>query len=518
MQSRIAGMSRAIRSWCIARTPTIEDAEDLAQDILLEMLQALPNLREPEAFYGFMWTVAGNVYRQWCRKRARHPETLPKEASAAFAWPEELPEEVYLLRRELSLLTRRYRQSAVLYYIDGLSVREIAEQLKVTQSMVKYLLFRTRIKLKEGMSMERNVGMQSYQPKQLDLRYWGHATNRYSGAADTLVRQNILFACYNDELTAEEVSLAIGVALPYIEDDLNTLEGYGLLVREGKRYRTNLIIFTDEFHKDVERRAQEGRRRIAELVKRCIAEKGAGWRSLGFVRADMNDAAFVWHASTILLYQAVIEKVQGSIRLELPLDKFGVPCMIWGVEEQGAAWVRDFAFGACQMDNETGDRVQFMDFPINGEMAHWRFSRNQAYAFVFLDIARGCTAHLSDNDRTLAADMVRQGYVHSADGSLSVRCPVYTSSQYDALRALIDPETDAIAEAARQLLDTVTQVLDEHVPSHLRKNASRAAYFRLFEEGISAPMALLWAERFLPDASAADVMPTTYVRLCDQRV
>ena len=56
---RIAEMSRAIRAWCIARTPTIQDAEDLSQDVLLAMLEAAPNLRDEGAFYGFMWAWRG---------------------------------------------------------------------------------------------------------------------------------------------------------------------------------------------------------------------------------------------------------------------------------------------------------------------------------------------------------------------------------------------------------------------------------------------------------------------------
>ena len=52
--------------------------------------------------------------------------------------------------------------------------------------------------------MERNYGVQSYHPRKLDLRYWGEGPNHYYGAAGTLLKQNILFACYNDALTAEQ--------------------------------------------------------------------------------------------------------------------------------------------------------------------------------------------------------------------------------------------------------------------------------------------------------------------------
>ena len=109
---RIAEMSRAIRAWCIARTPTIQDAEDLPQDVLLAMLEAAPNLRDEGAFYGFMWGVAGNVYRQWAKRKARRKECELTEAVCEPVFPEDAPEDVALLRRELTLLSRRYREMA----------------------------------------------------------------------------------------------------------------------------------------------------------------------------------------------------------------------------------------------------------------------------------------------------------------------------------------------------------------------------------------------------------------------
>jgi len=59
-------------SYCRARTGSKEEAEDLSQDIILELLKTRENLRDDKAFYGFMWAVAGNVYKNWCKKRAKN--------------------------------------------------------------------------------------------------------------------------------------------------------------------------------------------------------------------------------------------------------------------------------------------------------------------------------------------------------------------------------------------------------------------------------------------------------------
>lgn len=61
-------ISKTIFSYCRAKTSSREDAEDLAQDIILELIKSSDSLRSDDAFYGFMWAVAGNVYKQWYRK------------------------------------------------------------------------------------------------------------------------------------------------------------------------------------------------------------------------------------------------------------------------------------------------------------------------------------------------------------------------------------------------------------------------------------------------------------------
>lgn len=123
MRERIAEASRTIFSYCMARTPNREEAEDLCQDILCELVGSSSRLRDEGAFYAFMWAVAGNVYKQWCRKRVKNrtcplPENLAEVPAAA-----EDNDDIYLLRRELSLLSEKYRRATVLYYLGAQALR-----------------------------------------------------------------------------------------------------------------------------------------------------------------------------------------------------------------------------------------------------------------------------------------------------------------------------------------------------------------------------------------------------------
>ena len=130
---KITDAAKSILSYCTARTTTQTDAEDLAQDIILELYKSIGNLKNDAAFYGFMWSVAGNVYKKWCRKKAGKSECelTDNVVENAAEIEEEDESDVYLLRRELTLLSEKYRRAVVLYYIDEKSCSEISKILSV---------------------------------------------------------------------------------------------------------------------------------------------------------------------------------------------------------------------------------------------------------------------------------------------------------------------------------------------------------------------------------------------------
>ena len=511
-EERIAAMSRTVYAWCAARTAAAADAEDLSQEVLLAMLRAAPNLRDERAFYGFMWSVAGNVYKRWLRKR--HTETILTDTLPDAADPfaaVEAGEDICLLRRELMLLTSQCRRATVLYYVQGMKTAEVAAVLGVSVSMVKYLLFKARNTIREGIDMERNYGEQSYHPRRMDLRYWGHGPNHYYGMADTLLRQNILLACYNDALTAEQIALTVGVGLPYMEDDLAQLHEVDLLKKEGPRYRTNIIIFTEDYNREAAALVAPEVQSIAEAVKACVASAEQAVRRIGFTGCGMNEAAFRWQLTALLLSKAVIGEAGNKAAPKLPLDKWGVPCVCWGVEQNPHAPEDPFAFGHCGCNIPGGDLVQCMDFPVNGEMVHHALNK-MAWVNVFLRIARGGEIQ-AENDEAIAAELVRVGYVQRREDGLHVHCPVMTQIQYEALLMLLNPAVQEIAGIALRIRDKEAALLGDYVPEHLQDAAADMAYFRLFESAISQPVAQLYAEGFLSPAKNANLLPTTYVVL-----
>lgn len=65
LDTKIEEIAKVLLSYCAARTSNHFEAEDLAHDIILEIYKSADHIRNADAVYGFMWAVAGNVYKQW---------------------------------------------------------------------------------------------------------------------------------------------------------------------------------------------------------------------------------------------------------------------------------------------------------------------------------------------------------------------------------------------------------------------------------------------------------------------
>ena len=502
LDMKIPDIAKAILSYCVARTSNHFEAEDLAQDILLEIYKSAANIRNADAFYGFMWAVAGNVYKQWCKNKSKNKECELTDNLIDIAETfDDDNSELYLLRRELTLLSEKYRKAVVLYYIENKSCSEISKHLSISESMVKYLLFKSRQILKEGINMERNYGQQSYNPKELSILYWGNGKNTYNAVYENKISQNILYACYNDKLTAEEISLELGIALPYIEDIIKQLVECDALCIEGRKYYTNIVIFTVECAVEVANKTRVFRNRIVESLSEIITNENLS-----------NSEA--WLTACCILYKAIFENLQSKIKIELPENKFGENCIVWAVEKSlDSMRNKGFDFGVSNTENENGDRVQFFDFSINGEMVHHSFYSSRSLINVFIDIAKGKNDFDNELEKVIVAELVKKGYVLNDSGKLTVNVPVFTSNEFESFINKFNSVVESVEENANSIMKEASKIIKNYIPTHLKSQAFQMAYFRIFEDAISIPVGSLVENKVLFPYNGNSILPTTYIIL-----
>lgn len=130
------------------RTGDVERAADIAQETYLKLAAVKPESGIIENRRAYIYRVAGNLAIDQIRRNGRETVWLAdQEPDEAIADPAPSPERVAIGRdtlrcfdEALNSLPPKARLALLMFRVDGLSHAEIADRLKVSQSMVaKYL-------------------------------------------------------------------------------------------------------------------------------------------------------------------------------------------------------------------------------------------------------------------------------------------------------------------------------------------------------------------------------------------
>ena len=243
--------------FCLKKTGNNIEAEDLTQDIALQIITALNKNMIPMSFSAWIWQIARNRYSVWAKEKHNRNESVTGSDIGDYEIEDESEnildemihtEQMALLRRELAFIKSDYRNIVVAYYIENKSVRDIASFLSISISAVQQRLHRARIILKEGMNMAREFGKLSYNPE--NIAFWVNGLHGANGEPGIYVSRslskNIMLAAYRTPATAEELAMEVGVALPYMEEELSTLVNATLMKKNGNKYETNIFIVSAE--------------------------------------------------------------------------------------------------------------------------------------------------------------------------------------------------------------------------------------------------------------------------------
>jgi RNA polymerase sigma-70 factor (ECF subfamily) len=144
------------------RTRSRMDAEDIEQDVFLQAYKSLSSLKDVGKFRSWLFTIAVNRVRDFLRKRRLLAffgiSASEEESESPELQVDREPNALDQLMRqefwsEVQRLSNRFssaeREVFFLRFVDELSIREIAEVLKKSESAVKTHLYRALKKFKD---------------------------------------------------------------------------------------------------------------------------------------------------------------------------------------------------------------------------------------------------------------------------------------------------------------------------------------------------------------------------------
>ena len=483
LEKLITENMKAIFGFALTRLNNVNEAEYLASDIIYEIVRSAPNLKDENRFYGFMWKIAENTYINYLRKKSKNTnrtteldETI---ADTSYSVIDGLikKEDLNLLRRELSLLSKQYRDVTVLYYIEDLSCAETAEKLNISTEMVKYYLFRARKIIRGGMKMERLYGEKSYRPNIFEIDFWGTKAGddrEYEDFQKRKIKGNILLAAYYNPVTLQEISMELGVSLPYLEDEAALLIDRQYLVCKNGKYLANIPIFTLDCTKTIDGKLRELTEATAEKFISAADEF-----TERFGDRFANENLMRWQKVLMCLHFSLINTEDDLAKNYGELPKDGPYSLVNGGGGNGIIWGRSKE--SVQRD-EVPDGIQGI---YNGCPAE--DGRGSVIAMNFKQILNAqhfqpnmidptvCTAvNCFDYQPAKWKELLeKSGYTASGKANF----PVYSTEEYNTLPNILSECIDIVSELNRKTSEIAAAITADLAPAHIRKTAEYVGAF-----------------------------------------
>lgn len=244
---------KPVFGFALKKCKSIEDAEDLSQDIMAKVYVALIKRDDIEDVSKFVWSIAHNSLSNYYRDNNHsftgvpidevvnclHDETPPAESSLIEQ------EEISKLYSEIAYLSKLQRRIVIMYYYENKKQEQIAKELNIPVGTVKWHLFEAKKELKRGMEIMREPSKLKFNPKRFDMCSFsgkigtkGDISNFFRSA----ISQNIVYTVRNEAKSINEIADELGVSPVYVESEAEYLEEYGFLLKQKDKYLCNILI------------------------------------------------------------------------------------------------------------------------------------------------------------------------------------------------------------------------------------------------------------------------------------
>ena len=499
-----------VYGYAVNHTFSREEADELSQEILFTAVRELPKLKDDSKFELWLWGIASNVTKTFRRYMGKQRAMYSYDTLESFPYEEEQKnesEELYdALRTRIAMLSELYRSIIILFYYDGLSIKQISEKLHIPEGTVTWRLSEARKKLKKECTEMNETALN---PVKLMIRINGEGNYKdpispfpYVYISDAL-SQNILYYCYETPKTVEALAKLCGVPAYYIEDCLGNLMKREAVSEVSKgKYRTDFIIYSNET------------REYAEKAKGIFAPDVEDFVSSMKILADAAERLGIYTAGKpkeelIYLY--------GILAMEHLSEKYNpIKWVERPVRYDGCRWsYHAYLMNGNQNPIRGLGREESSNLGSRGTYKHisYHFGGFSYREMMFdneINICEDILLGRKINDTDSATSAIAKGFISKKEnGKLFVTVPAFTKEQKQQLDLLADTafqsSIDEYSDGVRKYVHGYQKLF----PEHLKEDVARACNYMFLtlyathicdmakEKGLLTPP---------PDGSICDVL------------
>lgn len=492
--------------FCYKRLNNPSDAEDLAQDILLEAFKAIRSGKVIYSFNSYFWKLAHNRYAALINRRNKLPTTIPLESTAVieqFDYDTMLDglifdETAKEIHYAISRLSRLHREVLIEYYLKGNKIENIAENLNVPVGTIKRRLFDAKHTVKERICSMPKISFLSYAPSEIEI--WHRGRLDFPPLADDLLTRQLVVCCANEAKTVAQLSEELSVAPVYIEDKIAQLISADLMketVRD--RYITDFIIvhknsviaMLEELDKLWAVVGDFMGKKIAELWKEI---SGLDFYGVQFGREYLNWVLFYLAAGSF--GQKLIEKWQTTDNFK-SYSGYSKPFRVMGQVTYADEKMYDYEphsvyWWSHWSKIETLDQCKFMYANAYNEKP---FDKDRSYFIDGFSIPLIIRLTVSPNpilkpkEEEQLAFFIEKGIVKKTSNGYEPQLMIISTNKYKQLQNIFDREFADIAEHYAEL---APKIIDKFLLSEIRGDLLEQYYNYLAQIFLEPTTHMLW--------------------------
>jgi RNA polymerase sigma factor, sigma-70 family len=498
------GMFESLFGYAYKRCYSREEAEDLCQEIITEILQSLDaNTDKTEDAY--IWKIAHNTYVNHVDREARKnmryvplPDVQNINVGFDIAGPEETvvtkitdDENLAKIKRSIASLSEIYRDVMIMYYFNEMKIAEIARALDIPENRVKQRLFSAKEKIRKEVTIMPNVSADKNIAK--ETKYYTLTLPGTPGSGSvfdehsretvmTPLRQNILIACRKDAKSVKELSKELKVPEIFLGSEVRAISADLLTKNADGKYIANSIVITPEIDGLIDKMMAESAAEFIGEIRDFFTAKKDEFMSLEYLNAPSSYEFLLWyliprftHTLTYTLRAAIVEKMTANgIEKEdrgfyvVPkMEEVGKNTFYKGTNDNGIT-------GVTQTDNKAVSVHNISIYPfIPWESGRFPCARDfTAYQDVWMIIKTvgGLDESAVDKkDKEAIAAALAKGYIRKESGKLYPNVVVSTAAAYEDIDSILwSDDAQAIANKfISQITDKYWDIITAHIPPHL---------------------------------------------------
>ena len=492
--------------FCYARTADSYEAEELCSDVVFTLVKAAQSEGEIEELYGFLWRVARNVYADFSEKKRKKTERCiagnPEEELLLLEAPEsveslleaslEEEEEVYQLKRiyrQISFLTKAYRDVMVAFYLDGLSIKDIASIYGVKETTIKQRLFSARNLIRQELD-EKGTGKVEMNDKEkkpvafqkIDYVIWGTGTPATGDPRNVCTRElskQVVWLCKNKARTAKDISEELNLPMLYTEEELEIqVQGekgnYGLLKKlPDGRYINNFVLLDA---KEMDALSKVYIKRIPAICEKVIAyveQNKEAYLNFPYKNRKVDLNLVLWqhvHTMAYIFQELVANRLEKDYFTDIEVNNRPFTC--FGYRNEPGMRIWGGGFDQSCGENICGySKVIAENLYVTKVQAHFHCGPeamlNTKLQLAIRAVEGLAVSSLSEKEQEQAAKAIAEGYLYKEGELLYTKILVCDIDDWMELTKLNDGLIKEYNQEVEETAAEIAALIKKYVPEHV---------------------------------------------------